>query len=52
MSRVKIVDTTLRDGHQCHWATRMTTAMILPVAETFNRIGFEVVEVMGAVPRS
>lgn len=49
MSRVKIVDTTLRDGHQCLWATRMTTAMMLPVAETFDRIGFDVVEVMGAV---
>ena len=48
MSRVKIVDTTLRDGHQCLWATRMTTAMMLPVAETIDRIGFDVVEVMGA----
>lgn len=49
MSRLRIVDTTLRDGHQCLWATRMSTAMMLPVAETLDRIGFDAVEVMGAV---
>lgn len=26
------MDTTLRDAHQSLWATRMTTAMTLPVA--------------------
>jgi oxaloacetate decarboxylase alpha subunit len=43
------VDTTLRDGHQCLWATRMSTAMMLPVAEKMDRSGFDVLEVMGAV---
>ena len=29
---VWVIDTTLREAHQCLWATRMTTAMMLPVA--------------------
>ena len=49
MSRVGIVDTTLRDGHQCLWATRMTTQMMRPVLERMDRIGFDAIEVMGAV---
>lgn len=49
MPRIRIVDTTLRDGHQCLWATRMSTAMMLPIAETLDRIGFDAIEVMGAV---
>lgn len=46
---IRIVDTTLRDGHQCLWATRMPTAMMLPVADAFDRAGFWVVEMIGAV---
>ena len=49
MAKVKFVDTTLRDGHQCLWATRMSTAMMRPVMEPMDRIGFEAIEVMGAV---
>src|SRR3546814_10030527 len=49
MTEIRIVDTTLRDGHQCLWATRMSTAMMLPVVERMDRIGFEAVEVIGAV---
>ena len=49
MTAIKIVDTTLRDGHQCLWATRMSTPMMLPVAEKMDAIGFDVLEVMGAV---
>ena len=29
---IAIVDQTFRDAHQCLWATRMTTAQMLPVA--------------------
>ena len=47
--RVGIVDTTLRDGHQCLWATRMTTEMMLPVLDQFDSAGFDVLEVIGAV---
>jgi oxaloacetate decarboxylase alpha subunit len=49
MSRIKIVDTTLRDGHQCLWATRMSTPMMLPVLDRMDRAGFDVIELMGAV---
>ena len=49
MTSVKIVDTTLRDGHQCLWATRMSTPMMLPILEQMDRIGFDAVEVLGAV---
>lgn len=49
MTRIGIVDTTLRDGQQCLWATRMTTPMILPIAERLDRAGFDAVEVASAV---
>lgn len=49
MSRIKIVDTTLRDGHQCLWATRMSTPMMAPVLDRMDRAGFDVIELMGAV---
>lgn len=49
MTAVRFVDTTLRDGHQCLWATRMTTAMLEPVLERMDRIGFDAIEIVGAV---
>jgi oxaloacetate decarboxylase (Na+ extruding) subunit alpha len=49
VTRIGIVDTTLRDAQQCLWATRMSTSMMLPIAERLDRAGFDVVEVMGAV---
>ena len=41
---IHLFDTTLRDGHQCLWATRMTTAMMEPVIETLDGIGFEAMD--------
>lgn len=49
MKSIGIVDTTFRDAQQCLWATRMTTAMMLPIAEQLDKAGFDVLEVMGAV---
>jgi oxaloacetate decarboxylase alpha subunit len=50
MSRpIGIIDTTLRDAHQCLWATRMTTAMMLPVAERFDRCGFAQIDLAGTI---
>ena len=46
---IRFMDTTLRDGHQCLWATRMTTAMMLPVAEKLDHAGFEVIDLMSGV---
>ena len=49
MAEIRIIDTTLRDAHQCLWATRMTTAMMLPVAEQMDRAGFEAIDLMSAI---
>ena len=45
---VFFVDTTLRDGQLSLWASNMTTAMMLPVAERLDRAGFEAIEVMSS----
>ena len=47
--RIEVVDTTLRDAHQCLWATRMTTAHMLPVAERIDRTGFQRVDLAGTI---
>jgi oxaloacetate decarboxylase alpha subunit len=44
---VNFVDTTLRDASQCLWATRMTTAQMLPVAPILDDVGFECIELVG-----
>ena len=49
MAEIRVIDTTLRDAHQCLWATRMTTAMMLPVAEQMDRAGFEAIDLMSAI---
>jgi oxaloacetate decarboxylase alpha subunit len=46
---ITVVDQTLRDAHQCLWATRMTTAHMLPVAEIMDRIGFQRIEAIAAI---
>lgn len=47
MRKVGIIDTTLRDAHQCLWATRMTTGMMVPAAPVLDRMGFEAIELVG-----
>jgi oxaloacetate decarboxylase (Na+ extruding) subunit alpha len=47
--QIDVVDTTLRDAHQCLWATRMTTAHMLPVAEIMDRIGFQRIDLIAAI---
>lgn len=49
MAQINLVDTTLRDGQQCLWATRMPTSAMLPIAEALDSAGFSAIEVMGAV---
>ena len=44
---VKIIDVTLRDAHQCLWATRMTTAMMKDIAPQLDRAGFEAIDLVG-----
>jgi pyruvate carboxylase subunit B len=44
---VKITDTTLRDGHQSSFATRMRTEDMVPIAQELDQVGFHSVEVWG-----
>jgi oxaloacetate decarboxylase alpha subunit len=47
MRTVSFIDTTFRDAHQSLWSTRMTTAMMLPVAPIVDRLGFEAIDLVG-----
>jgi oxaloacetate decarboxylase (Na+ extruding) subunit alpha len=49
MKEIKLIDTTIRDGNQSLWATRMTTAMILPSLEKLDRAGFLHLDVNSAL---
>ena len=44
---IRLVDVTLRDAHQCLWATRMTTAMMQDIAPRLDRAGFEAIDLVG-----
>jgi oxaloacetate decarboxylase alpha subunit len=44
---IRLVDVTLRDAHQCLWATRMTTAMMADIAPRLDRAGFEAIDLVG-----
>jgi len=48
MSRkIRLIDVTIRDGHQCLWATRMTTAMMKEIATDLDNAGFEAIDLVG-----
>lgn len=49
MRDIPVIDTTLRDAHQCLWATRMTTAHMLPIAEKMDNIGFQRIDLAGTI---
>ena len=44
---VKIVETSLRDGHQSLFATRMTTEEVLSAVEELDKAGYYALEVWG-----
>ncbi len=46
---IKIVETSLRDGHQSLWATRMRTEHILAMAEDYDQAGFEQVDLVAPI---
>ena len=45
--RMRFVDVTLRDAHQCLWSTRMTTPMMAPILSTLDRAGYDVINILG-----
>jgi oxaloacetate decarboxylase alpha subunit len=47
VSKVKVTETVLRDGHQSLIATRMTTDEMLPIIEVMDQVGYHAMEVWG-----
>ena len=45
--RFGLIDVTLRDGHQCLWSTRMTTAMMTPILGALDAVGYEYLNILG-----
>ena len=43
---IRLIDVTLRDAHQCLWATRMTTAMMKDIAPRLDAAGFEAIDLV------
>jgi oxaloacetate decarboxylase alpha subunit len=48
MDDIHFVDTTIRDGHASLWAERMTTGMMLPIAERLDDAGFLAIELIAS----
>ena len=46
-NKLRITDTTLRDGHQSLWATRMRTEDIINIIDTIDNVGYYSLEVWG-----
>lgn len=47
MSKLKITETALRDGHQSLMATRLKTEEMIPILETMDKVGYHSMEVWG-----
>jgi len=44
---VRIVETSVRDGHQSLFATRMTTEEVVKLCEIYDKVGYYAIEVWG-----
>ena len=44
---VKIVETSVRDGHQSLFATRMTTEEVVRLCSIYDKVGYHAIEVWG-----
>ncbi len=49
MQKITFVDTSLRDAHQSLWNGRMTTGMMLSIAPTVDKVGFEALDFMALI---
>ncbi len=47
IKKINVTDTTLRDAHQSHIATRLKTEDMLPICDKMDRVGFWSMEVWG-----
>jgi oxaloacetate decarboxylase alpha subunit len=49
VKQAKLIETTLRDGNQSLWATRMSTDMMIPVLDDLDNAGFYSIEMISSV---
>jgi len=47
MHKINITELVLRDGHQCHIATRLRTEDMLPICPILDKLGFWSIEAWG-----
>ena len=47
MAKLQIMDTTIRDGQQSLWATRMSIGDMLPILPKMDRVGYWAIEAWG-----
>jgi oxaloacetate decarboxylase (Na+ extruding) subunit alpha len=47
MGKIKLTDTTYRDAHQSLMATRMSTDVMIPIAEKMDAAGYHSLEMWG-----
>lgn len=47
MARLQIMDTTIRDGQQSLWATRMQLGDMLPILPKMDKVGYWAIEAWG-----
>jgi len=47
MRTLQIMDTTIRDGHQSLWATRMQLGDMLPILSKMDKVGYWAIEAWG-----
>lgn len=47
MGKLQIMDTTIRDGQQSLWATRMSIGDMLPILPKMDRVGYWAIEAWG-----
>ena len=47
MKKINITELVLRDGHQCHIATRLRTEDMLPICSQLDKLGFWSLEAWG-----
>ena len=51
MPRLQIMDTTIRDGQQSLWATRMQIGDMLPILPKMDRVGYWAIEALSTTLR-
>ena len=47
MAKLQLMDTTIRDGQQSLWATRMSIGDMLPILPKMDRVGYWAIEAWG-----